>query len=67
MEEVKKGFYSLKELAVYLDMSYVFVDQMVRAGNIKTVRMGGERKISKEEFDRIAVEGLEKLPAKADK
>lgn len=63
-KQITKGFYSLKELSVILDMSYKFVDKMVKAGNIVVVDMGGEQKIPKQEFDKICKYGIKKLPKK---
>lgn len=63
MEE-KKMFYSLRELSIVLDMSYAHMYKMAKAGRIKTIDMGGEQKIQKQEFDKICKYGIKKLPRK---
>ena len=55
---------SLKEMSIILDMSYAHMYKMARAGRIKTMDMGGEQKIPKQEFDKICKYGIKKLPKK---
>lgn len=53
-----KEFFSLSEAAKILGVSYSWLDKKVRAGKIHHNWMGGTRKISREDLERIKKHGV---------
>jgi excisionase family DNA binding protein len=50
----------MQEAADAIGMSWVWLDRQIRDGKIKAVWMGGKRKISASEVERVKVEGVVK-------
>ncbi len=48
----------LREAAKALDVSISWLDKMVREGKIEVIWLGGVRRISEDEIDRIENEGV---------
>ena len=48
----------IKDAAKELDVSLSWMDKMIREDRIKVVWMGGVRRITDEEIERIKVEGV---------
>lgn len=47
----KMKFYKLSEIASILDVSYQTVWRHVKAGKLKTVKVGTEHRVTKESFE----------------
>ncbi len=57
MEE-KKQLYTLQEIGEKLGVSYAWLDKKIRQEKINTVWLGGSRRISSDELERIMTEGV---------
>jgi len=54
----EKALYTVGEIAAKLGMSWSWTDGKLREGKIEFIRMGGERKIKREELARILRDGV---------
>jgi len=50
--------YKLKEAAKILDVSMSFLNKYIKSGQIKVIWIGGVRRISEGEIERIKKEGV---------
>lgn len=57
---MEQQLFKMKEAAGILSVSFQWLDQKVRAGKIKSVKLGVMRAISIEEINRIKEEGVKK-------
>lgn len=62
METVKQHLYSVNSAAAALDCGRTTLYYLIKAGLIKCVKFGNEKRIPASELERIAAEGLPSIP-----